>query len=188
MMKIKTIVLWITRVWQAMLIICPNRTSLLLMNFFTSIIRKIQKSCPSNQVSKCVHKRTCLIFYNSALILEVLLGAHLSKGQTDLKQKGTQKKKLFYGSIFHAPSHGVNRSVASDCFKNYKMEAWEHFILSQGFFWSQHSKQNASHGSYHMKGHEKLDHKIVVRNYLIEVLLLAMAKKVTSNGAQIKLC
>ena len=62
------------------------------------------------------------------------------KGPTDLRQNGTQEKKLFSGSVFHALSHGMNRFVASVSFKNHQMEAshWllEHLNQSQGGFWS----------------------------------------------------
>ena len=80
------------------------------MNFFTSIILENTKKLfinPKSGYCRSVFTNALdgLMFYDSALILEVLFGAHLSKGQTDLKQKGTQRSCFL--AQFFMPFHIV---------------------------------------------------------------------------------
>ena len=66
--------------------------------------------------------------------------AHLSKRLSDLKQNGTQEKKPFSGSVFHAFSQGMFRFVAIVSSKNHWVEVsdWltKNFNKIEGGLWS----------------------------------------------------
>ena len=52
-----------------------------------------------------------------------ILSTIAPNGLSDLKQNGTQEKKIFSGTVWLALLHGVIRFVAIVSFKNYQMEA-----------------------------------------------------------------
>ena len=60
---------------------------------------------------------------NKVFYLSVLIKPHLSKGLSDLKQNGTQEKKLFSGTVSHCLSCGVVLFVLTVSFWSQQIEA-----------------------------------------------------------------
>ena len=114
-------------------------------NFIWFHFRALQINCKSILVWQNIH----IPLRTKKVIQKANMRSHLSKGPTDLKQNSTHEKKLFFGSVFHALSYGVNSFVASVSFKNHQMEAshWllEHLNRWLGGFRSFATKHITSH-------------------------------------------
>ena len=74
---------------------------------------------------------------------------HLSIDTYGCKQKCTQFLTPFSGTVFYAPSHGVNHFARSVSPRNHFLTAGNSLTANQKL---QHSEQN---GSHHVKGYEK---------------------------------
>ena len=93
---------------------------------------------------------------------KVILYAHLSKRQSDLKQNGTQEKTQFSSTVFNTLSHDVICFVASVSSKKHLLAGWNSLTANQKLlfngFGSYHWQQNETH---HVKGYGKLCRKMV---------------------------